>query len=336
MKNWSLNDTLDYILTAHHLDDQLETFLINLGRGTGVRGLTGIPAQSAHIMRPLLSYSREEIERYAKENHLRWREDSSNKSDKYLRNDLRINIIPALKTALPHLMKTLSGTFDNLKDTQWLGEMEVSRFRESYITPTSQGDKIPIQELENTFQPKAYLFELLRGKGFDIKDAVGLLNAESGKMIHGNQHRLLRDREYLILAAIEKSAPILENFEIGSESTSLREQVLNMEIFPVSDPLRAIDMFNEDHILLLDADLITSGFTLRNWRNGDKMLPLGMKGQKKISDLLIDHKISLIDKEKVLVLENDGKILWLLGLRSSEHFKITPSTKKILKLWFIP
>jgi tRNA(Ile)-lysidine synthase len=330
------NDTVDCVLTAHHLDDQLETFLINLGRGTGIRGLTSIPAQSAHIMRPLLSFSREDIEQYANENHLKWREDSSNATDKYLRNDLRINIIPALKTALPHLIKTLPGTFDNLKDSQLLGEMEVSRFRESYITPTSQGDKIPVRELVNTLHPKAYLFELLRGKGFDVNEAVSLLNAESGKVIYGNDLRLIRDRDYLLLVAIEKPAPVLEIIEKGSQPIKIGELIFRMEILPASDSLRVAEIFKEKNIILLDADLIDEDFTLRSWQNGDKMLPFGMKGHKKISDLLIDHKISLLDKEKVLVLENDGKILWLVGIRSSEHFKITPSTKKILKIWFTP
>lgn len=327
-------DVVDYVLTAHHLDDQLETFLINLGRGTGLRGLTGIPEKSAHILRPLLPFSREELLEFTLSRKLNWREDSSNASDKYLRNSLRHNVIPALKKASPHLMQTLSSTFQNLGDAEFLMNAEVARFTDQAVDKTQDDQSIAIDFLRETGRPEAYLYELLKGKGFHIGDAVQLMQAESGKTIYGTHHRLIKDRDRLWLANIQKAPSLEYQVKEFTASFKLGKRTFFMAYVDTTEPLQTLRQLGNEQSLLLDADQVRFPFIIRNWNQGDKMKPLGLNGHKKVSDLLIDHKISVLEKENCLVLKSNQNILWLVGIRTSNHYKITTSTKRILRIWF--
>jgi tRNA(Ile)-lysidine synthase len=341
-KSLVVQDQVDYVLTAHHLDDQLETFLINLGRGTGLRGLTGIPAQNDYLLRPLLPFHREEILEYALSRKHTWQEDSSNASNKYVRNDLRHNVIPALKKASPHLMQTFSNTLSHLKDSKTLVDQQMSRFLATTQPSSSRRENpipldpliIPIEKLQQTPHARAYLYEILQGKGFDIDDAMNLLKTTTGKIIHGKKHRLIRDRKSLLLTSKKPYNQVHFKIERFQEQLIVGAMKIHMKMMHTVAPLNAVKELHGLHTLLLDADAVSFPFVLRNWQHGDKMKPLGVNGTKKVSDLLIDHKISILNKEKCLVLENKNDILWLLGIRTSSQFKITTSTKTILKLWF--
>jgi tRNA(Ile)-lysidine synthase len=328
------DDVIDYVLTAHHLDDQLETLLINLGRGTGLRGLTGIPATSGSILRPLLSFSRDEILEYALSRKLTWREDSSNTSNKYVRNDLRNNIIPLLKQSLPHLLQTLPDTLEHLKESVVLLDHQVDAFYKKAVETRNDITRISIQGLEETGHPRAYLYEILKDKGFHTDDALQLLQASSGKLIYGEQHRLVKDREFLYLTDLKSKPKVQISIDQLIPQMEIGGKLLNMELITTSDPLKTLKAEVDKMTLLLDADGVEFPLEVRNWQEGDIMMPLGLQGKKKISDILIDHKISVLKKEKCLVLKDKQDLLWLVGLRTSEKHKITTSTQRILKICF--
>jgi len=195
----------DYILTAHHVDDNLETFLINFTRGTGLNGLTGIPVIKDNIVRPILSFSRDDIEKYAKENSIIWREDSSNSSRKYLRNKLRHEVVPILKEINPNLLYSFQNTLENLNDTADIVEESLNAVaKRAIVDINDNGITYKISEFKKVNNSKAYLFEMFKDFGFtEWNDILGLLDAQSGKQVLSNTHRLIKHREFLILTDIK-------------------------------------------------------------------------------------------------------------------------------------
>ena len=193
--------SFDFVLTAHHADDNLETFIINLSRGTGLEGFTGIPAINKNIVRPLLTFSRDEIEQFAKENTIEWREDQSNASTKYVRNKIRHQIIPVLKEINPTLLNSFQKTTDNLKGSQQIVNDTITQVKKKVIRIDENGiTKLAISELQKLSNLKAYLFELLKSYSFtEWNDIENLLSAQSGKQVFSKTHRLLKDRDFLLL-----------------------------------------------------------------------------------------------------------------------------------------
>ncbi|ARN77224.1 tRNA lysidine(34) synthetase TilS [Nonlabens spongiae] len=325
------NKTVDFVATAHHLDDQLETFLINLGRGSGLQGLTGIPKKNNHIFRPLLPFTREQILIFAKSQNINWREDSSNASKDYQRNALRHDVIPELKKHMPQLMDNFQESLEYLDAANNLVELELSRFRESVITLKNGRQYLNISELKKYPETQTFLHYLLRETGISAIEAIKLLNSESGKSLDSSSHNLLRDREHLILSEKSKDNPVdLTINKLGThELTSGR--LLEVILLKTTDWKKTIAEESAPNVLLLDADLMSFPFQLRTWQNGDKINPLGMRGYQKVSDILINHKIPLIDKQNFLVLRSGEELLWLAGLKSSDRFKVTSRTTQILK-----
>lgn len=330
---------VDCVAIAHHLDDQLQTFLINLGRGTGLQGLTGIPAQSDYIFRPLLPFTREEILEFAKSQNITWREDSSNASNDYQRNALRNTVIPELKKNLPQLMGNFQESLGYLNAANNLVELELSRFRavaersrsESVTTQKNARQYLNISEIQNYPETQAFLHHLLKETGIPAGEALKLLDAESGKKLASNSYILLRDREHLILSKKIENHPVdFTIHETGSFELT-NGQDLSVSLLKIDNWKKTIAEESAPNVLLLDAGLVSFPFQLRTWQNGDKINPLGMKGYQKVSDVLINHKITLIDKENFLVLTSGEEVLWLAGLKTSNKFKITPSTTQILK-----
>lgn len=194
----------DYILTAHHADDNLETFLINLTRGTGLEGLTGIPEISDKIVRPLLPFSREALEAFAKKEYIEWREDASNASTKYLRNKLRHDVIPILKQMNPQLLQNFQTTISNLQDSQDLIDDALVKIQKKLVAVDGDQITLNIKKLKKLSNPKAYLYQLLKDFNFTAwDDVVNLLNAQSGKYVFSPTHRLLKDREFLLLSELD-------------------------------------------------------------------------------------------------------------------------------------
>lgn len=320
----------DYILTAHHADDNLETVLINLTRGTGIEGLTGIPERNENIVRPLLKFSRESLEYYAKSKNITWREDSSNASTKYLRNKLRHDVIPILKEINPTLLKNVETTLDNLKDTKAIVQESVSAvLKRAIIQRDSEAVIYKIQEFKNLKQPKAYLFEVFKIYGFtDWNVLENLLHAQSGKQIMSNTHTLLKNRETLVLTENTTVTAFKEiTIEKPSKSIEIANGLLSIEHVEKLEK-------NTKSTIYLDQKLLNFPLKVRQWEKGDYFYPLGMTGKKKLSKFFKDEKLSLRAKEKCLVLTSNNTIVWVINYRSSALFKATNQTDNILKITY--
>ncbi len=317
----------DYILTAHHADDNLETFLINFSRGTGLDGLTGIPEINNKFVRPLLPFSRENVVDYAKELKLEWRVDSSNASTKYLRNKLRHEIIPILKEINPSLLQSYQGTINNLSDTADIVEDSMELFLKDAIVAIEDNKIVfKIAAFKKYNNPKAYLFEALNDYGFtEWNDVVNLLDAQSGKYILSNTHRLIKHGETLLLSEIvsdELEAIFIEDI------TKEVETPFGMLSFSNVDDVS----HNNTNAIFIDKQLLKFPLHIRKWEMGDVFFPFGMIGKKRVSKYFKDEKMSLLDKESSLLLCSDEDIVWIINRRADNRFRVTEETQEILKI----
>ncbi len=317
-----IEQQFDYILTAHHLDDNLETFLINLTRGTGLEGLTGIPAQNDKIIRPLLPFSRVEIEKYASETNLKWREDSSNASDKYFRNKIRHNVVPVLKELNSGLLSSFQNTLENLNQSQSLVEDASNLVYGNVIQEEGNQLKININELLKHSNYKAYLFQWLKDFEFTAwNDIYELVTAQSGKQVFSDNFMVLKDRDYLIVSP--KEVKDTQEYEIGEGL----ETPIKFSFYNVSHITNA----NSDCIFV-DEDALQFPLTIRKWKEGDYFYPIGMQGKKNLSKYYKDEKYSLIDKLNQWILCSNNQIVWVVGKRQDDRFKITKNTKNKLQI----
>ena len=316
----------DYLLTAHHADDNLETFLINLSRGTGLEGLTGIPEVNGTTVRPLLPFSREQIEAYAKENKLEWREDSSNASTKYLRNKLRHEVIPALKEANPQLLQNFNKTLSFLQDNNGIIEDRIAEVQKKVVTVEDNVLKLDIKKIQKLSDPKAYLYQLLKDFNFtEWNDVTNLLSAQPGKQVFSETHRLVRDREYLLLTELEHED---QKEMLISESDKQLGTAVGTLYFDEADAIFG----KRTNVIFVDKEKLKFPLTFRKWKEGDYFYPFGMKGKKKLSKYLKDQKLSLIDKEHIWVLCSGNDIVWVVNRRADDRFKVEKNTSQILKI----
>lgn len=317
-------NNLDYLLTAHHLDDHLETFLINLSRGTGLEGLTGIPEQNDKIIRPLLSFSREEIHNFALEHAIKWREDSSNSSDKYLRNKLRHDVIPILKSLNPSFLDSFQNTLSHLQQAKSLAEDASVLVYKQVVSEKENQKHFNIAELKRLPNYQAYLYEWLRHFGFKAwQDIYELVDAQSGKVILSENYRLLKDREHLIL-------------EPHSEKDDAIYEISGSEIeFPIPLKISAADQIQKESnnaVIYVDKETLKFPLHIRKWHEGDYFCPAGIDGKKKVSKYFKDEKMSLSEKEATWLLISDNKIVWIIGKRSDRRFYVNNTTQEIVKI----
>lgn len=327
-----LRDSLsfDYVLTAHHADDNLETFFINLIRGTGLEGLTGIPKRNEFILRPLLPFSRESIETFAKNNHLSWREDSSNASSKYLRNKIRHEVMPVLRELNPQLLESFQKTQSHLKKSSHLIEDYVSAIFPRVAQETKYGYSFNIKMLKTLPHLKAVLYELFRTFGFtEWEDVYHLLDAQSGKVVLSKTHRLIKDREELLLTQLPQEQEL--QFRISDE-----EEVVMLPIgtFHFEQVERVEEV--QTNCIYVDRNKLSFPLIVRNWRTGDYFYPYGMEGKKKLSKFFKDNKLSLPEKENCWVMCSDGRIVWVVDQRADGRFSVDGGTSQILKITFVP
>lgn len=316
---------LDYILTAHHLDDNLETFLINFTRGTGLEGLTGIPVQNDKIIRPLLHFSREEIQEFASENKIEWREDSSNSSDKYLRNKLRHDIVPILKSLNPSFLNSFQDTLNHLKQAKSLAEDASVLVYKQVVTEKNAQKFFRLFDLKRLPNYEAYLFEWLQPFGFKAwKDISDLTEAQSGKFILSENYRLLKDRDFLVLEEIPMED--LNSYEI--EENSEIHLPIKLKISIVSELNRQTD----SNTIYVDKEKLKFPLTIRKWQEGDYFCPAGIDGKKKVSKYFKDEKLSLSDKESVWFLFSENQLVWIIGKRQDRRFYIEKATTQVLKI----
>lgn len=320
-------ENFDYILTAHHADDNLETFIINLTRGTGIEGLTGIPEQNDKIIRPLLPFSREEILKYAQENNIEWREDSSNASNKYLRNKIRHDLVPILKEINPNFLNAFQKTQSYLQESQEMVEDASIMIYQQVAKEMDDDIHFDLLQLKKLPNYKSYLYQWLNEFGFSAwNDIYDLVESQSGKQVLSDEFRLLKNRETLILSPISDSNED-EQYEIHESDTDVNFP-LNLKLCQVDDIT-----IDSNRVIFVDAEKIQFPLVLRKWNEGDVFLPFGMNGKsKKVSKLFKDEKLSLIEKEKTWILCSDNQIVWVVGIRQDERFKIENTTNKILKI----
>lgn len=320
----------NFILTAHHLNDVVETFIINLSRGTGLDGLTGIPERNKNIIRPLLTFSRENILALALQKKWSWREDSSNASDTYIRNAIRHNMLPKLEELNSSFLQNFKTTQKNLKQTASLLEDYTQLLVKDLVTETSEGYEISVNRLLKHKNYEAILYQLL--KDFNFKDwsaICTLLSAQTGKFCSSDTHRIIKNRDVLLLTTLASAT--VPAIIIPKETSYLRflDGALSIE------PVEAMTTM-EKYIIYVDAQLLLYPLTLRPWKDGDSFRPFGMKGSKKLSDFFKDEKLSLPQKEQSYVLTSNGKIVWVVGWRADDRFKVTTGTKNIIKIIWHP
>ncbi len=320
----------DFILTAHHADDNLETFLINLSRATGLDGLIGIPEQNDKIIRPLLVFNRLEIENYANENQIKWREDSSNASDKYVRNKIRHQLVPILKEIHPNFLTSFQKTQQYLQQANEMVDDAASILFSQVVEEKGDAFYFNVKKLSKLPNYKSYLYHWLKDFGFSAwEDIYNLVDGQSGKQVFSNEFRLLKDRKYLILSSLIQEDTIDEYFIEKNQSEV--KIPLKLAICKVSDISLA-----SNTIIFVDEDLLVFPLVLRKWKTGDFFQPFGMNGkEKKISKLFKDEKLSLLDKENTWLLCSNNQIVWVTGIRQDERYRIEKTTTNILKIQLI-
>ncbi len=317
------------ILTAHHKDDNVETSLMYLFRGSGIKGLLGVSAKKGLIERPLLFASKQEIKEYAIENNIIYRDDVSNASNDYTRNLLRNKIIPDIETHFPDFKTMMSKDIELFKDVYQIYKIRIDKKIKGLTKEEGESIKIPVLRLQKMGAGKACLHEILQPLGFTAAQEVEvwrLCDAETGKYVLGSNHRVIRNRNWLLIVpnAIEAAtAIVVENID---SSVQFQNGTLQ---FQITEDLKISD---DREVALLDDRSIKFPLILRKWRQGDYFYPLGMNKKKKLSKFLVDEKYALHQKENVWVLESDQKIIWIVGARIDNRFRINTSTTKALKI----
>lgn len=320
----------DLIATAHHQDDLIETFFLNLSRKTGIHGLTGIKEKAGKIIRPLLFASREMIENYASEHFIEFREDSSNNEVVFQRNFIRHKILPLFTEMNPAFSKNLMASISNLKEAEQVYDYYIGEDLEKVISASNEEIKIDIQELLTTPFPHLLLLEELSKYHFNptvVNEIFRSLEAESGRQFYSSSHRLVKDREFLFITELgereEKLYYIEENDMELFEPLDISIERMSAEGFTI---------LKDQNVACIDADSVTFPLLIRKWKQGDYFQPLGMSGLKKVSDFFIDQKIPLHEKETTWLLCSGKKIVWIMGQRLDERFKVTPDSKQVLKI----
>ncbi len=331
--NWfqELRTTLhfDNILTAHHANDDLETFLINFIRGTGIEGLTGIKVENDKIIRPLMKFSRKEIKTFAQTNKIQWRDDSSNASGKYKRNKLRLEIIPKMEEINPQLLESFLKTQDHLKQSLNLVEDYIGLLYSEIVSKDVYGYRLKIDILNKIPNTKAVMYQLLHSFGFnEWNDVLDLLEAQPGKMVFSSTHRLVKDREYLILTEIP-SEDNNKTFTINEG-----EEIVMLPLGKLTFHKVAKIEETSLNCIYVAKEKLKYPLILRKWEKGDKFYPFGMKGKKKISDFFKDKKLSLPEKEDSWLLCSGNEIVWVINHRADGRFAITDPSQEILKITY--
>lgn len=315
------------ICTAHHLNDSVETILLNLTRGAGLEGHDGIAAVNKKIIRPLLFATRQEIETYAKENNIQWREDRSNADDYYQRNFIRHRVVPLLKELNPSLEKSVSESSAKISGSIALMEWGMKSWKEKFQTENGTQIVLNKKGLDVFENPESVLWNLIKCFGFNFDQCRQMVKAmkQSGKIFLAARHTLVIDRDELIISE-NKTALNEVTIEIDQRHALLGKQMLHIE------RNENIEIKNDLSMAQLDASKLMFPLRWRKWKSGDSFFPLGMNHTKKISDFLIDQKISLADKSTITVVESGNEIVWLVGLRMDDRYKITPATRASITL----
>ncbi|HBT86299.1 MAG TPA: tRNA lysidine(34) synthetase TilS [Porphyromonadaceae bacterium] len=320
----------DVIAVAHQKDDSVETVLLNLIRGTGIKGLTGISPKNGLIVRPLLCVSREEIEEYIAKRDIPYVTDSTNNQDIYVRNYLRLNIIPKLEVINPSVKESILRTSQNVSEAEKIYSGSIKESIEKIFSD----NKINISLLKKVASPQSVLFELLSPLGFSastIEDIYQSMDSIPGKLFFSENYRLIKDRLYFILEQINNDPERDDYFLIEKDTNEIKSPIhllFREENMPIK-------INKNKRFLYADADKLKFPLKIRKWQAGDWFIPFGMNGRKKLSDYFTDRKYSLKDKNDAWIILSEDDIVWVVGERSDDRFKITDKSKNIFKIEYV-
>ncbi len=328
----------DYIATAHHLNDSIETVLLNLTKGTGISGLKGISAKKGHIIRPMLFASRREIDDYVTKKNLSWKEDSSNASNDYQRNLIRNEVVPLLKKINPNFDETFARNLERFHSLEADFRKNFNQFKTMVMREENGIYFLKIANVKHWQSANYYLEELLKEFGFNYfqsKKIFNSLDRLSGKMFYSEHFTLLKDREELVISppsSSEQTKSIIISLEESNKEITFDyfDNIIKFTVLNIEEIDTNFERNNT--ILFADFDKITFPITLRKWQEGDWFIPLGMNGKKKISDFLVDRKISLNLKKRIFLLTSQDATIWIINHRADNRFKLTDATKKVLKV----
>lgn len=335
--NWfeelRIEQSADVIGIAHHKDDSVETILINLIRGTGIKGLTGIPIINKYIVRPLLAISRCEIMEYLSVNQVPYVMDHTNEEELYTRNVFRLKVLPIFEKINPSVKNSIVTTANNLKEAEKIYDGYIKEAIESVLN----GNLIDIAKLLQTHSPQSVLFEMLSPLGFTpsvIEDISNNLDSIPGKIYLADNFRLLKDRDCLVISESISNKQEDKDAEFLIYSDSIHMELpfeLNIKTEKFTPQFEIV---RKKTILQCDIDKLSFPLTMRRWKKGDWFVPFGMKGKKKISDFFTDNKITLFEKEETWVLLSGDDIVWIVNHRSDNRFRITDATKSVYTITF--
>ncbi|MGE0771663.1 MAG: tRNA lysidine(34) synthetase TilS [Cyclobacteriaceae bacterium] len=315
------------LATAHHLNDNVETVLLNLVRGTGLAGLAGIPLKTERVFRPLLQYSKKEILEYAKSNQIPWRADASNESDDYQRNLLRNQVIPILRQLNPNLEETFVRNMERLAGAKETLDVYVRELRKKYLSHKGAHLRISKKVFSDVPAPAFVLWQFTKEFGFSYEQMnviCAAIQRQPGAQFLSSSHRLVVDREHLMVESLGQS---WTEVTIASDHLIARLGPWQLQ-FQLAEPGHISHDKNE---ATLDRGRIEFPLTWRKWRPGDAFVPLGMQQKKKLSDFLIDSKVSVPEKDQATVLESGGEIVWVVGHRIDDRFKVTDQTTEVIQ-----
>ena len=319
-----------FTATAHHQGDTVETVLFNLSKGTGISGLHGIKAKVNNVIRPLLFASRSEVEKFVEANTILWREDSSNASVKYSRNKIRHQVIPLLEEINPKAQDAICTTSKRIEELELFLKTHLESVIESVVQQQNGNVLINIKLLSNISGFGYVLAEILKPFGFNYLQSskvASSLKGISGRLFYSQTHVVNIDRDHLIISLKEK-----EDTSLLIKEDALEYRVSSATIITSTVPKENYTIKADNRILALDKDKLTFPLVVRNYKKGDVFYPLGMKGKKKLSDFMIDAKIPVNLKDKILVVVSDGKIAGILNHRLDNRFRITGKTERIFEI----
>lgn len=321
-----------YIVVGHHADDVLETFMLNLSRGTGIRGLSGIKPKQGMIVRPLLFATRAEIDSYAKNQNIEFRHDSSNDDVQIKRNKVRHQIIPLFEALNPAFKNNLQHTIQYLFETEKIFLERIVQLKHQLVKNKLGIIKIEIDELRKLDSLSTILFELLKEYNFNaqvVSETITAIENPSGQLFFSNSHRLVVDRNWLMISELSfDQSPQL--FYIDENESAIAEPV--ELLLSIDDYDKSYKITPDKNVALLDFDCLNFPLILRRWEKGEYFKPLGMSGFKKLSDFFIDQKVSIPEKENAWILASGKNVVWIIGYRIDDRFKITPQTEKVMRI----
>lgn len=318
----------DGVIIAHHADDQLETVMLNLLRGTGIEGIYGMAEMRERFIRPLLPFSRDEIMAYLKSEGLGWREDSSNEKDEYKRNFLRHRVMPLLNEFDPQANDILRNSFGRIKDTGKAFFSLFQNWKKEHVKEEKGFEYLYYSDIQGLSGQTSLLYYWLKPKGFgyaQVEDVLCAVTAgDSGKFFIAGKYMLNLDRDRFILGPKEEE---VEDICLESHDIEMVLGESKYELITLQQPQK-IDI--SVHNAMIDKALLDYPLVVRNWREGDKFRPLGMRNFKKLSDFLIDLKVPLIEKKRVKVLCSGKNVVWIIGYRLDDRYKISAATHTVL------